>query len=348
MKFLKIFLILIDMIQDKNIKLFFGISDFNLIKDIKLLNGGKNNKVLKIEFRNNKKIVLKHYFFHKNDPRNRLKTEWDFLKHTQKITTKCVPEPIKKNEQLNMASYSYINRGEVISKKIQDQDIIASAKFIVEINQITFDKKFQLASESCKTLESHTFNINQRVLGLSNNIEEKFFLAKEIVNFIDFKIIPLWNKIKIFNIKNSSHINGKIKLFLSPSDFGFHNIIKNNKSKLFFIDFEYSGMDDLVKLSNDFFFSSGNMLKKNQYEKFLDYIEKKLEVDDFFRQRIQIFEFSYRLKWLCIMLNQYTKNGLLKNEFIGIEISKENHKKKFDLIKLLFNSLKNDFLFQTS
>ena len=219
---------------------------------------------------------------------------------------------------------------------------------IVDINQITFDKKFQLASESCKTLESHTFNINQRVLGLSNNIEEKFFLAKEIVNFIDFKIIPLWNKIKIFNIKNSSHINGKIKLFLSPSDFGFHNIIKNNKSKLFFIDFEYSGMDDLVKLSNDFFFSSGNMLKKNQYEKFLDYIEKKLEVDDFFRQRIQIFEFSYRLKWLCIMLNQYTKNGLLKNEFIGIEISKENHKKKFDLIKLLFNSLKNDFLFQTS
>jgi len=96
MKFLKIFLILIDMIQDKNIKLFFGISDFNLIKDIKLLNGGKNNKVLRIEFRNNKKIVLKHYFFHKNDTRNRLKKEWDFLKHTQKINTKCVPEPIKK------------------------------------------------------------------------------------------------------------------------------------------------------------------------------------------------------------------------------------------------------------
>ena len=47
----------------------------------------------------------------------------------------------------------------------------------------------------------------------------------------------------------------------------------------------------------------------------------------------------------------YTDKHGLKDicaELLGIEISKENHKKKFDLIKLLFNSLENDFLFQTS
>ena len=64
-KFLKKFLILLKMIQLEKIKLFFGLSDFNLIKDIKLLNGGKNNKVLKIQFKNNEKVILKHYFFNR-------------------------------------------------------------------------------------------------------------------------------------------------------------------------------------------------------------------------------------------------------------------------------------------
>ena len=32
---------------------------------------------------------------------------------------------------------------------------------------------------------------------------------------------------------------------LSPSDFGFHNIISKNQ-KLYFIDFEYAGWDDQI------------------------------------------------------------------------------------------------------
>ena len=40
-------------------------------------------------------------------------------------------------------------------------------------------------------------------------------------------------------------------------------------------------------------------------------------VDDCFRSSENL-EFSYRLKWLCIMINQYTKQGLLKEDFRGI------------------------------
>ena len=42
------------------------------------------------------------------------------------------------------------------------------------------------------------------------------------------------------------------QLILSPSDFGFHNIVKNKK-KLYFLDFEYSGFDDPLKLLSDFY-----------------------------------------------------------------------------------------------
>ena len=39
---------------------------------------------------------------------------------------------------------------------------------------------------------------------------------------------------------------------MSPSDFGFHNVIKKDDF-LYFIDFEYAGLDDPVKLICDFY-----------------------------------------------------------------------------------------------
>lgn len=343
-KFLKKSVIALKMIQCEKIKLFFGVSDFNFIKDIKLLTGGKNNRVLKIQFKNKEKVILKDYFFSKSDRRDRLKTEWTFLKHTQKLKCKNVPIPLQINENLNMASYSYISGKSNNFKKIRDQDIIDCAKFIVEINQIPIEANFLPASESCETLESHNFNINKRVMGLSYEIDKEFFLGKKIIEFIHSEIIPFWIKIKNNNIKNSLNINKKTNLFLSPSDFGFHNIIKNTDDTLFFIDFEYSGIDDLVKLSNDFFFSSNNKVKKKQKEIFLSYLENNLDLDYNFRRRVHTFEFAYRLKWLCIMLNQYSRNGILKNKFTGNLKSKAEHEKYFDKIKILFRELEKDFL----
>ena len=50
---------------------------------------------------------------------------------------------------------------------------------------------------------------------------------------------------------------------MSPSDFGFHNVIKKKK-KLFFFDFEYAGMDDPVKLISDFICQPDHKLSKKQ------------------------------------------------------------------------------------
>ena len=44
----------------------------------------------------------------------------------------------------------------------------------------------------------------------------------------------------------------KEEMIISPSDFGFHNVINKN-NKLFFIDFEYAGLDDPIKLICDFY-----------------------------------------------------------------------------------------------
>ena len=55
------------------------------------------------------------------------------------------------------------------------------------------------------------------------------------------------------------------------SDFGFHNVINKN-NKLFFIDFEYAGLDDPIKLICDFYCQPDqfiNLNKKNIFRNFI-------------------------------------------------------------------------------
>ena len=51
---------------------------------------------------------------------------------------------------------------------------------------------------------------------------------------------------------------------LSPSDLGFHNCIKGNDGLLTFIDFDYFGWDDPVKLTCDFLLHPGMVLSDQQ------------------------------------------------------------------------------------
>ena len=79
--------------------------------------------------------------------------------------------------------------------------------------------------------------------------------------------IPLWKKIKNESLASwpkSSRDNAvnKKRLVLNPSDFGFHNTLKK-KNKLFFLDFEYFGWDDPVKLTADFIWHPSHSLNKN-------------------------------------------------------------------------------------
>ena len=59
----------------------------------------------------------------------------------------------------------------------------------------------------------------------------------------------------------------KNEIIVSPSDFGFHNIIKIKK-KLFFIDFEYGGLDDPIKLLCDFLCNPDYKITKADQEYF--------------------------------------------------------------------------------
>ena len=59
-----------------------------------------------------------------------------------------------------------------------------------------------------------------------------------------------------------------MRCFLSPSDFGFHNILQS-EGRLNFLDFEYAGRDDLAKLLSDFRLCPEIKVKKKYSEIFV-------------------------------------------------------------------------------
>jgi thiamine kinase-like enzyme len=93
------------------------------------------------------------------------------------------------------------------------------------------------------------------------------------------------------------------KLTLSPSDFGFHNSIKNNNNELCFIDFEYFGYDDPVKLISDFYYHPGMNLNSIQKEYWLKQTLTIFGEEVYLRANL--CKPLYGLIWCLIILNDF-------------------------------------------
>ena len=100
-------------------------------------------------------------------------------------------------------------------------------------------------------------------------------------------------------------------MIISPSDFGFHNIIQSKK-KLFFIDFEFAGYDDPVKLICDFYCQPDQTLSSYQKRMFI----KKISFQNHSLKELvlntKLFLPFHKIKWCCIILNIF-KNKKFQN-----------------------------------
>jgi len=196
-------------------------------------------------------------------------------------------------------------------KKIMPEDIVQIVNFIKEIQKIK--KSYELISNSkIKYATDKIFSVSE----ILENIERRIKISDKRINIknsklkkTNFKIKKIYKKIKLELINNKIDINKKKNFCLSPSDFNVRNIIKQ-KNKFFFIDFEYSGIDNCFKLVLDFL--SQPDIKFNKYKldftiRSFDKIFKNLKKD--FHHNLLILN---NIKWYYIILNFNYKNKFLK------------------------------------
>jgi hypothetical protein len=92
---------------------------------------------------------------------------------------------------------------------------------------------------------------------------------------------------------------------LVPADFGFHNCLRGADGRLKFVDFEYFGWDDPVKLTADMLHHPGTPLGAPQAARLREAALRIYGNDLAFAPRLAALYPLFGLRWALILLNEF-------------------------------------------
>ncbi len=277
------------------------------------LKGGANNRTYKVEGK--PPSVLKIYFQHENDKRDRLDSEYKFATYAIKQNA-AAPRPLGRHKELNAGLYEYLG-GKPIT--VVDAKLVKEAIEFFERINLNRDnaeaKALPQASEGCFSIQEHVDLVDGRVERL-DGIQNHEAIDREARFFVQDTLVPAWAKVK----KNLQGLPMERVLTpgekcLSPSDFGFHNALIDAEGRVRFFDFEYAGWDDPAKTIVDFFCQPKVPVPMEFFELFASRISACCDkpAETLLRAK-QIFP-VYKVKWACIFLNEFLPVGRERRRF---------------------------------
>jgi len=284
------------------------------------LAGGKNNQVYRVEMDAGSPLVLKRYFSDPRDPRDRLRAEWDFLQHAWSRGMRCVPEPLACDTSAHAGLYSFVEGRKLLAAELNPAHIEAAIDFVLAVNA---RPRAALApgSEACFALAEHVATVERRVARLEQ-LDPDAPHAKAAQSFVAKRLLPIWHAVKL-NLEVAAQAAGipmeqalaTDDRCLSPSDFGFHNALIDAAGRLTFLDFEYAGSDDPAKLVSDFFCQPEIPVPSGYHPTFIARVADGLGLDEKGRARCRMLLDAYRIKWTCIILNDFLPLGAARRAF---------------------------------
>ena len=292
-------------------------------KSLEPLAGGRNNRVFRVDFKRGEAAVLKSYYHDPRDPRDRLRAEWSFLNYVTARDVRNVPRPLAIDAAAHSALYSF-----VIGKRPKNVDgdlIRQAAEFAVAINRAPNEAdSLEPASEACFSLASHLETVDRRVARL-RELDPGVPHVEAARTFVEGRLKVMWDRVRSGVIRQAAErgisLSDPVRAIVSPSDFGFHNSLINPRGGASFLDFEYAGRDDPAKLICDFFCQPELSAPIRHYAEFTGHLAKALALRDEDLWRAQALLDAYRVKWVCIMLNEFSPLGARRRAFASSDES---------------------------
>jgi thiamine kinase-like enzyme len=304
------------------------------------LAGGRNNQVFKMMV-NDQRFLLKSYFVHEADPRERLDNEFTFLRFAWDKGIRCIPQPLTADKKQHVALYEFVEGKRLRESDITDDAIGQAIRFVLELNKYKKTEeaiKLPFASEACFSIKEH-FNCVERRLNRLCEIAPCDSVRSNAHDFIQRQLIPRWLMMKNnFSEKledSANTINDVIdnnERCLSPSDFGFHNTLLEKNGNLRFVDFEYAGWDDPVKLCSDFICQPELPVSETHGLKFMEEVIISFDQHKAIKQRAERLIPVHRFKWCCILLNEFRTEDRQRRHHAGLDsehlLEQQLHKTK--------------------
>lgn len=272
------------------------------------LSGGKNNRVFLVGDAAGARRVIKLYHVSDADRRDRLGAEWRFISYARARGIDTVPEPLAMDREDHAALYSHCPGHKLAPGAVGHAHVEAALAFIIALNRTprALDG-IAPGSEACFSLADHLATVARRVARLAD-LDRTAPHADAAAAFVADELVPAWERVQQ-RIVAAAGTAGDAALpqearIVSPSDFGFHNALVADGT-VSFIDFEYAGLDDPAKLVGDFFSVPEIPTPQASLDPFIDGLQAGLSLGESFGRRARLLLDAYRIKWACIILNDF-------------------------------------------
>ncbi len=316
------------------------------------VDSGGNNRVFKMSI-GAEVFLLKSYFHSNKDPRDRLGHEFAFTSFAWEHGATAIPRPVACDHARFLGLYEFIDGKKIGSGEVTWEHVSQALDFFLELNrhkEKPAASDLPIASEACFSVAEHLSCVDRRLKQL-REIKSRDATDMEAVDFIHNELSPGWEKVREGVVRLARGLRIEMDEYipleercLSPSDFGFHNTILEKTGALRFIDFEYAGWDEPAKMVCDFFCQPEVPVPLEYFSRFLHEIHISLNEPEYFENRVNLIFPVYKIKWSCIMLNDFLPLGNSRRSFATHQNQEERKLKQLKKAILYFQkSCKQDF-----
>lgn len=290
--------------------------------------GGRNSRIYRI-CDGERPLALKQYPSRQDDPRDRLSTEVMALQLMERARIERVPRVVGVDRHNGYALLSWIEGAPV--GEVGDADIDAAIDFLAAVHAMRHGSeatKLPMAAEACLSGVEIERQIRSRLVFLQRLRDER-----ELVEFLADSLEPEWKR-RLAQARTAAATAGldftadlpQEWQTLVPADFGFHNSLRRSDGSLAFVDFEYFGWDDPVKLVADILLHPGWPLPQPQRLRFRAAATRLYGDDPLFGARLQAYLPLFALRWVLILLNEFVPERWQRRVLAGETASWEQAK----------------------
>ena len=287
---------------------------------VPLTSAGRNSRIYRVTCATGERFALKLYPPISTETVDRRAAELKALTLLEEVGIKPVPRLIATDERSNCSVLSWID-GEP-PDEVTPADLASAIAFLASVHAArhhSWASEQSRAVESCLSVRELRRQVEQRLHDLVAIEGEP-----DLSSFLEQTVRPTWQRSvgRAESRASQAGIQLDVDLprclqTLAPSDFGFHNALRLANGSLAFVDFEYFGWDDPVKLTADLLLHPATALEAWARDQLRSGLGAVYADDLRFDVRLATLLPLFAVRWTLIMLNEFMPRGWRRRVLAG-------------------------------
>ncbi len=281
--------------------------------------GGGNSRIYRVRC-GRQSYALKCY--PPGDRRDRLGTEAQALRLMARHRVPGVPRLLALDRARRLALLEWIPGRP--PRRIGSRDIERILEFLAAVKELGRDPgagRLPAATECCLSAAEVVRQVRLRLERLTASVNGyrglRGFLHQELAPALGREAARAVEGYRELGLDFAGELEPD-RQRLIPADFGFHNTLRRPRGGLAFLDFEYFGWDDPVKLASDFLWHPAHQdLGLDLRRRFVEGMCRIHRDDLDFPRRLALNHPLFGLRWCTILLNEFLPERWANRAFAG-------------------------------